>query len=130
MTDPIADMVTRIRNALHARHARLDVPASKLKLRLAEILKEEGFIEDFRPIQGKTKNLIELKLKYDENNKPAIEGVKRISTPGRRVYVGYQDIKQIRNGMGVTILTTSKGIMVDREAKKSRVGGEVLCILW
>lgn len=130
MTDPIADMLTRIRNAQHAHHARVDVPASKLKTRLAEILKEEGFITDFRHIEDRLQGLIEIKLKYHGHNKPVIEVVQRVSKPGRRVYVGHDEIPRVRNGLGISILTTSRGVMVDREARKQRVGGEVLCQLW
>lgn len=131
-TDPIADMLTRIRNASQARKPRVDVPASSLKLGIADILKTEGFISDYREIKGihQGLNIIELKLRYDDQNDPVIENLKRVSRPGLRKYMGAGDIPKIRNGQGVMIMTTSSGLMTDREARKQGIGGEALCAIW
>jgi small subunit ribosomal protein S8 len=131
-SDPVADMLTRIRNGQRARKDRVDVPFSDLKLRLAHVLKAEGFIEDVRSVAGKTagQGVIELKLRYDADRVPVVTGVKRLSTPGARRYMGVDELPKIRNGLGVLILTTPKGLMTDREARKQRVGGEALCAIW
>lgn len=131
-TDPVADMLTRIRNGCHARLERVDIPFSTLKLRIAEILKKEGFIEDFRGIAGKTpgQGVVEVKLRYDKAQEPIIVGLKRVSRPGLRRYLGYESIPKVRNGLGVMIMTTSKGLMTDREAREANVGGEALCAVW
>lgn len=130
MTDPVSDMLTRIRNALKANHARVDIPQSNLKVNIAAILKEEGYIKDFRSISDKKQGIIEIKLKYTKDGKPTIEKMQRVSKPGRRVYVNHLNVPKVRNGLGVAILTTSKGVMADRTARKERVGGEVLCTIW
>ena len=132
LTDPVADMLTRIRNGCHARLERVDVPFSNLKLKIAEILKREGFISDFRSIAGKTpgQGMIEVKLRYDDGREPIIGGLKRVSRPGLRRYVGYSEIPKIRNGLGIMIMTTSKGLMTDREARAAKLGGEALCAVW
>ena len=130
MTDPIADMLTRIRNALMARHKTVVVPGSKLKLEIARILKEEGYIEDYRVIEEKPQIKIEIVLKYDEKKRPVIAGIKRVSKPGRRIYRGYKELPKVLNGLGIAIISTSQGIMTDHEAKKRRVGGEVICEIW
>ena len=130
MTDPIADMLTRIRNAIIGRKARVEMPISRMKTHIAEILKAEGFIEDFRQIERKPQGVLEIDLKWSFDNRCAIEGLKRISRPGRRHYVGKAEIPKVRGGQGVAILTTSKGVMSDRGARTSSVGGEVICEVW
>ncbi len=130
MTDPIADMLTRIRNALRVQHESVDVPASRLKLKIAEILKLEGYINNFQVITQGTKKKIRIFLKYDEKGRPVIEGLKRVSKPSRRVYAGYEDIPKVLNGYGINIISTSKGVITDREARRNRVGGEIICSIW
>ncbi len=129
MTDPIADMFTRIRNALQARHPRVDVPRSKLKLRIAEILKEEGFIRNFRVVEDASQGVIRILLKYHEGN-GAIHGIKRVSRPGLRVYVPSDEIPRVLNGLGIAILSTSKGLVTDAFCREKNVGGEVLGHVW
>lgn len=130
VSDPIADMLTRIRNGQTARMARVDIPKSKIKVAIAEILKAEGFIEDFRVISDKLQGLIEVKLRYDDSRTPVIQGIQRVSTPGLRQYLPSKEIPKIRNGLGVLIMTTSKGVMTDRAAREANVGGEALCAVW
>ena len=130
MTDPIADMLTRIGNALKVQHESVDIPSSKLKLRIAEILKLEGYITNFQVISEGTKKNIRIFLRYDEKGKPIIEGLKRVSKPGRRVYAGYEDIPKVLNGYGINIVSTSKGVITDREARRKQVGGEIICSIW
>ncbi len=130
MTDPIADMLTRIRNAVTARHEMVEVPASKLKLAIAELLKSEGFIKDFHNMDYKGQGKILINLKYTGKKQPTIMGLRRLSKPGRRLYVKYEDIKPIFNGLGVAILSTPKGVMTDRSAKENKVGGELLLSIW
>ena len=130
MTDPIADMLTRIRNAIMSRKARADVPASRLKERIAKILKEEGFIIDYKTVEGQAFPLLQIELKWTQDHRSAIEGLRRISRPGQRRYVGKEEIPKVRGGQGVAILTTSKGVMTDRTARRSAVGGEVICEVW
>jgi small subunit ribosomal protein S8 len=130
MTDPIGDMLIRLKNALMARHKSVIVPASKMKLEIARILKEEGYIEDYKYIKEETQPKIEIILKYDENKRPIIAGVKRVSKPGRRIYKGYRDLPKVLDGFGIAIVSTSQGIMTDHEAKKRKVGGEVICEIW
>lgn len=130
MTDPIADMLIRIKNALMARHKSVIVPASKIKLEIARILKEEGYIEDYRYIKEEPQPKIEILLKYDENKRPVIAGVKRVSKPGRRIYRGYRDLPKVLDGFGIAIISTSQGIMTDHEARKRKIGGEVICEIW
>jgi small subunit ribosomal protein S8 len=129
MTDPIADMLTRIRNAAQAQHEHTVLPSSNLKAELAEILKQEGFIDDYRVEDGVQKSLT-IFLKYGRDRQSAFMGMRRASRPGRRFYVGHRDIPRVQNGMGVAILSTSAGIMTDRDARDKRVGGEVLCEVW
>ena len=129
MTDPIADMLTRIRNAAQAQHEHTVLPSSNLKAQLAEILKQEGFIYDYRVEDGVQKSLT-IFLKYGRDRQSAFVGMRRSSRPGRRFYVGHHDIPRVQNGMGVAILSTSAGIMTDRDARNKRVGGEVLCEVW
>lgn len=129
MTDPISDMLARIRNAILARHERTEMPLSKLKANIAEILKSEGYISDYR-IDNSGWGKITLVLKYGRDRKSAIAGLKRASRPGRRLYVGYRDIPKVRNGLGVAIMSTSKGLMTDKLARTEQVGGEILCEVW
>ena len=129
MTDPIADMLTRIRNAALAQHEQTILPSSNLKQQLAEILKQEGFIDDYSVEDGVQKSLTII-LKYSRDRESAFVGMRRASRPGRRFYVGHRDIPRVQNGMGVAILSTSAGIMTDRDARTKRVGGEVLCEVW
>ncbi len=130
MTDPISDMLIRIKNALMARQKTVVVPGSKLKLEIARILRDEGFIEDYRVVEEKPQIKIEIALKYDEKKRPVIAGIKRISKPGRRTYRGYKELPRVLDGMGMAIISTSQGIMTDHEARKRRLGGEVICEIW
>ena len=136
MTDPIADMLSRIRNASMAGHDKLICPRSKIKVEIAKILQREGFIRDWKDIQvqGQRKstrhNYIQISLKYDEKNKSVLRGLERVSKPSRRRYVGKTNIPQVRNGLGIAILTTARGVLTDREARDASVGGEVLCYVW
>ncbi len=131
VSDPVSDMLARLRNAISARHDRTVVPASRLKLRVAEILKSEGYVSDVREVQGdKGHKAIEIVLKYGNDRKCAIDGLRRVSKPGRRVYVGHDDIPHVIAGMGISILSTSSGVMTDDQARRSRVGGEILCEVW
>lgn len=129
-TDPIADMLTRIRNASSARHEKCLVPRSRLKIRIAEVLKQEGFIKDFVVHEEGPQGAITILLKYSADREPAISDIKRISKPGLRRYVATDSIPRILNGMGIAILSTSKGVLVDREARKQKVGGELICTVW
>lgn len=130
MTDPLADMFTRIRNASMARHEKVDVPASKLKLEIARILKEEGYIKNFKLTRDDRQGVLRIFLKYEDDKRPVIEGIKRVSRPGRRVYAGAQEIPKVLGGLGIAIVSTSKGVMTDHEARKLNVGGELLCYVW
>ena len=137
MTDPIADMLTRIRNALSAEHDVLQLPASKIKVKIAEILKEEGFIQEYSLVElpqernkSKSFQYLQLSLRYDQSSKPVVRGLQRVSKPSRRQYVGCDNIPRVRNGLGIAILTTSKGVMTDKKARTEGVGGEVLCYVW
>jgi len=130
MSDPIADLLTRIRNGVRAEHEKVDIPASKLKLRITEILKEEGFIKNFRLIEDKKQGMLRVYLKYGPGNEKIISGLVRVSKPGRRVYVAKDKIPSILGGMGVAILSTSQGVMTDRAVRKQQLGGEVLAYVW
>ena len=130
MTDPIADFLTRIRNALLARHRDVSIPASNTKRRLAYILKDEGYINDVSETDDSTQGTLHLALRWGDNNTPAITQIKRISRPGQRAYVAVTDIPVVRQGLGTAILSTSKGVMTDRQARKQNVGGEILCEIW
>jgi len=129
-TDPIADMLARIRNAIMARHSQVLVPASKMKLAIVRILKKEGFIQNYDVTKDRPQAMIRIWLKYTEDKKPVLAGLKRVSKPGRRVYVGKKEIPWVLSGMGVAILSTSRGVMTDREARRLGIGGEVLCYIW
>lgn len=130
MTDPISDMLTRIRNATTVRHDRTDVPASKMKLEIAKILKQEGFIRTFKMLEEGPQGLLRIYLKYADDGEPAIHGMRRISKPGRRVYRGADDLPKVRNGLGVAVVSTNRGVLTDEQARGLRVGGEVLCEVW
>jgi small subunit ribosomal protein S8 len=129
-SDPVADMLTRIRNASGAEHEKVDIPASRLKVRLAELLKHEGFIKNYRVLEDSKQGTLRVYLKYGTANERLISGLVRVSSPGRRVYVSHDRIPRILAGMGVTILSTSRGVMTDREARHQKVGGEVLAYVW
>ena len=130
MTDPIADMLTRIRNACGAKHRRVDMPASKMKVEIARILKEHSLIQDFSTLENEEgRKLLRVKLKY-AGGQPVIRQLQRVSTPGLRKYVGATEIPRVRNGLGIAILSTSKGIMSDAQARQSRTGGELLALVW
>lgn len=131
MTDPVADMLTRIRNACGAKHRRVDMPSSKLKIEIARVLKDNNFIQDYRTLEGTDgRPTLRLVLKYAQGGKPVIRDLKRVSSPGLRKYVGVAEIPRVRNGLGVAILSTSKGLMTDREARQARTGGELLALVW
>ena len=130
MTDPIGDMLTRIRNASSARHEKVLVPASRLKARIAEVLRDEGYIKDFVRHEDGVQGAIAIMLKYTTDREPAISDIKRVSKPGLRRYVPTDSIPRVLNGMGIAILSTSKGVLVDREARKQKVGGELICTVW
>ena len=130
MSDPIADMLTRIRNANKVRHEVVEMPASKIKREIAEILKREGFIRDAEYIEDNKQGILRIFLKYGENNERVITGLKRISKPGLRVYAKSTEIPRVLRGLGIAILSTSKGVMTDKEARKAKVGGEVLAYIW
>jgi small subunit ribosomal protein S8 len=130
MTDPIADMLTRVRNGYRAKHHKVDVPGSKTKHEIARILLSEGFIRDFTVIEDSRQNLIRIMLKYDEREKPAIAGLTRISKPGLRKYVSAADLPRVMGGLGVAIVSTSRGVLTDAEARREGVGGEVICYVW
>lgn len=130
MTDPIADMLTRIRNALMASYESVDIPNSRLKTDIAKVLKAEGFIKNYRIIADNRQGVMRIFFKFDEKGEPIIEGLKRISKPGCRVYSASDKIPKVLNGYGINILSTSKGVMTDREASNQNVGGEILCSVW
>ena len=137
MTDPISDMITRIRNAVTAKHTRVDMPASKLKAEIARILQDEGYIQGFRLVDvpaekagRQSRQVIRIFLKYGPHGERVISGLERISRPGRRVYLGVDDVPSVLGGLGTSILTTSRGVMTGRAARKAGVGGEVLCNVW
>jgi len=130
MTDPIADLLTRIRNAQQAGHRTVTAPRSKLKVEIVKILKNEGFIEGWVENEDDTQGRLKVFLKYDASNRGSIRGLERISTPGRRIYVGRDEIPRVRDGLGLAILTTPRGVLTDRQARKAGIGGEVICHVW
>ena len=130
ITDPIADMLTRIRNANSAKHKTVDIPASKMKTAIAEILFKEGYIKSFEIINNETQGIIRITLKYDEKGNRVIDGIKRISKPGLRVYAGKEELPKVLNGLGIAIVSTSKGLKTDTEAREAGIGGEVLAYIW
>ena len=130
ITDPIADMLTRIRNANSAKHATVDVPASKLKKAIAQILLEEGYIKSYEVVEGDTQGIIRITLKYLPSKEKVITGLRRVSKPGLRVYAGADELPQVLRGLGIAIISTSKGVMTDKKAREAHVGGEVLAFVW
>jgi small subunit ribosomal protein S8 len=130
LTDPVADLLARIRNSIHARHQKLDIPASRLKQEIARILKEEGYIANFKATEEAGRKVLRIYLKYGADNAATISNLQRISRPGCRVYVGHNDIPRVLGGLGINILTTPKGVMTGRQARKEGVGGEILCEVW
>ncbi|MBF0464596.1 MAG: 30S ribosomal protein S8 [Nitrospirae bacterium] len=129
MTDPIADMLTRIRNAIMIRAEKVDIPASRIKLEIAKLLKEEGFIRAYKILKDKKQGVLRVSLKYVEN-KSVITGLQKVSTPGRRVYRGYKDVESVMGGVGIAILSTPKGIVTDNTSRQDKVGGEVIAHIW
>ena len=129
-TDPIADMLTRIRNANTSKHSTVDIPASKMKSSIAQILLDEGYIKSFEEIKDEKQGILRVTLKYDESGKRVISGLKRISKPGLRIYVNKEEIPQVLNGLGIALISTSKGIKTDKNARKDGLGGEVLAYVW
>ena len=129
-TDPIADMLTRIRNANSAKHKTVDVPSSKMKVAIAEILFKEGYIKSFELISNENQGIIRITLKYDEKGTRVIDGIKRISKPGLRVYANKEELPKVLNGLGIAIISTSQGLKTDKEAREAGIGGEVLAYIW
>jgi len=130
MTDPIADMLTRIRNAIRIERPHVDMPSSKIKIRIAEALQREGYIWDFEIVEQSPQNVLRINLKYGPNGEQVVRLIQRTSRPGRRVYTRVTDMRDVLDGLGITILSTSKGVLSNREARKAGVGGEVLCTIW
>ena len=130
VTDPIADMLTKIRNASLAKFEKVDIPASKLKVEIVKILKNEGFIKTFKKVAQDGSNQIRIYLKYDDGNKAVIHGLERMSKPGRRVYTGYKEMPRIFNGYGTLIVTTSQGVITGKKAAEKKLGGELICSVW
>ena len=130
VTDPLADMLTRVRNANMAKLSKVDIPASKMKINVARILKSEGYIKNYKLIKDRKHGILRIYLKYDRLNQGVIKGLKRMSKPGRRLYVKEKGIPLVLNGMGIAVLSTSKGVLADREARRLNVGGELLCSIW
>ena len=130
MSDVIADMLTRIRNANNAKHMSVDVPASKMKKSIAQILLDEGYIKSYEVVEDGKQGIIRIQLKYAQGKQKVIRGIKRVSKPGLRIYASCEDMPKVMNGLGVAIVSTSKGVMTDKQARKENVGGEVLCFVW
>ncbi|MFH1980633.1 MAG: 30S ribosomal protein S8 [Pseudomonadota bacterium] len=130
LTDPIADMLTRIRNAAKAKFNSVEIPGSKVKIEIARVLKESGFVRNYKFVEDGKQGILKLYLKYENNQGNVILGIDRVSKPSRRVYVGADDIKPVLNGMGIAILSTSEGIMTDKQAREKHIGGELLCNVW
>ncbi len=130
MTDNIGDMLTRIRNGGKARFDKVDIPASRMKISLARIFKDEGFIKNYKVIKDNKQGILRVYLKYDDRNQPLIQRIERVSKPSRRVYAGTEGLPKVQGGLGVAVVSTSKGVMTDRQARKLGVGGEVLCQIW
>ena len=130
VTDPIADMLTRIRNAILARHDFVLVPSSRIKLSISRILREEGFVNDYEVLRGKPQRIIKIYLKYGDKKEPVLTGLKRVSKPGLRVYVQKAEIPRVYGGLGIAILSTPKGVMIGQQAWRQKVGGELLCYIW
>lgn len=129
-SDPIADMLTKIRNAVQVRHEKVDVPTSRLKLEIVKILKTEGYIKNFKKVQEDAHTILRIFLKYDESNASVIHGIEKISTPGRRIYSGYKNMPRVFNGYGVLIVSTSFGVTTGKKAREKMIGGELVCRVW
>jgi small subunit ribosomal protein S8 len=130
MTDPVADMLTRVRNAIKAKFMKVDIPASNLKINVAKVLKDEGYIKNFKIVKDGKQNILRVYLKYGNANVPAMAGIERVSRPGLRVYVKAGDVKPVLGGLGTSILSTSKGVVADRDARLQNIGGELICKVW
>ena len=130
LTDPVADFLTRIRNAHRSKHQKLDVPTSKLKVEIARILKEEGYIANYKAVDEEGQHTLRVYLKYGPNNEAVIRDLQRVSRPGCRVYVGREEIRRVQGGLGISIMTTPKGVMTGKQARRDGVGGEILCEVW
>jgi len=130
VSDPVADMLTKVRNAAMARHEKVDIPASKLKLEIVKILKTEGYIKNFKKVSQDGLNCIRVFLKYDDKNTSIIHGIEKVSTPGRRVYAGYKNLPRVYNGYGTVIISTSLGVTTGKKAQEKQVGGELICTVW
>ncbi len=130
LTDPIADMLTRIRNAVLIKSEKVDIPASRMKLEIAKIMKEEGFIRAYKILKDKKQGILRITLKYTADDAPVISGIKRISKPGRRVYADKDSIPSVMGGVGISVLSTSRGVLGDKTCRREKVGGEVLCYIW
>ena len=130
VSDPVADMLTKIRNASRASFDRVDIIPSKLKLEIIKVMKNEGYVKNFKKIQQDGKNYIRLFLKYDETEKPIIRGIEKISTPGKRIYSGYKEMPRVRNGYGTIVVSTSSGVTTGKKAAEKRIGGELICSIW
>lgn len=130
LTDPIADMLTRVRNAQKARHRSVDVPSSSLKVAIARILTEQRFVYKYQLLDDQKQGIIRLFLKYGMDDSPVIQGIQRVSSPGRRVYANHTELPRVRNGMGVAVVSTNQGVLTDKEARQRNLGGEILCYIW
>ena len=131
ISDPVADMLTKIRNASMAKHEKVEIPTSKMKLQIVKILKNEGYVKNFKKVVNKDGvNTIRVFLKYDDKQNPVLHGIDRVSTPGRRVYTGYRDMPRVYNGYGVVVVSTSTGIITGKKASEKKVGGELICTIW
>lgn len=130
MSDPIADLLTRIRNGLSARHDRVDVPASRLKEQICAVLQQEGYIAGYKLVEGSKQGILQVSLRYLEDQKPVVRGMRRVSKPSLRVYVKSDEIRPVRSGLGISILSTSQGVMTGKQAREGKMGGELLCEVW
>jgi len=130
MTDPIADLLTRIRNGAHARKEQVDMPWSRVKTRIAEVLVAEGYLKEATVVESDNRKILRVWLRYDNDNRPVITGIQRVSRPSLRVYVGADEIPQVRRGLGINVVSTPSGIVTDREARKRKMGGELICSVW
>ncbi len=130
VSDPVADMLTKIRNASQAKHDKVDISTSKMKLQIIKILKNEGFVKNFKKVTKDNFPYVRVYLKYDENSAPVIHGIERVSTPGRRVYSGYREMPRVFNGYGILVVSTSEGVITGKKAAESKVGGELICKVW
>lgn len=130
MSDPVSDLLSRVRNAMQAHQERVDIPRSRLKERICDVLKQEGFIQGYKVVEDDKQNVLQVSLKYLANRQPVISGLRRVSKPSLRVYVAYGDIKPVRSGLGISVVSTSHGVMTGKQARASKVGGEVLCEVW